>query len=251
MNWTKEKIEKYKQASEYTAFHKKLSVLAEPYIDNGWSMADIGCGPGLLAIHLASMVRRLDAIDNDDVAIADLIARLDDVSITDRATAEKVKPRLMSVEDLKGEHWDAIVLSFFGIDESLLENALPLAGKRALIYMHGRPDTEGLLASEDDGKKFSAADLENYLDQKGLAYKKSVIEMQFGQPFRDIGDIHKFLMKCRVDLETGETSNVQHDNIEKLLTDAEERIIQTKRFDYPYYLPKSVSVALFIIRTGI
>ena len=249
MKWTNEKIEKYKQASEYTSFHKKLSVLAEPYIDRVWSMADVGCGPGLLATYLAPMVARLDAIDNDDVAIADLIARLDDVSITDRITADKVKPRLASLEDIKGERWDAIVMSFFGIDEAVLENVLPLADKRALIYMHGRREAEGLLASEDDGKKFSADELGNYLEQKGLAFKKSVMEMQFGQPFRDIGDIHKFLMKCRVDLETGGTSDVQHDNIEKLLTDAEERIIQTKRFDYPYYLPKSVSVALFIIRT--
>ena len=249
MNWTNEKIEKYKQASDYTSFHKKLSVLAEPYIDNNWSMADIGCGPGLLATYLAPMVARLDAIDNDAVAIADLIARLDDVSLTDRITAEKVKPRLMSLEDLKGESWDAIVMSFFGVDEAVLESVLPLAGKRALIYMHGRRDAEGLLASEDDGKKLSAADLENYLGEKGLAYKKNVMEMQFGQPFREIGDIHKFLRNYRVELEINDTYGELHDNVEKLITDAEERIIQTKRYDYPYYLPKSVSVALFIIRT--
>jgi len=249
MNWTPERIERYKQASDYTFFHKKLSVLAEPFLDGKWSLADVGCGPGLLALYLAPMVAGIDAIDNDSVAIGSLEARLDDVRFTDRKTAEKIRPRLAAIEDLKGEIWDVFTLSFFGVDEELLETVLPLAKHRALIYMHGRRDAEGPLASYDDGEKFTLAEMENYLAQKNLAFKKNVMEMQFGQPFRDIDDIHKFLMAYRVQLELNDTGDGSRSNVEKLLSDVEERIIQTKRFDYPYYLPKSTSVALFIIRT--
>jgi len=249
MNWTTEKIERYKQASDYTLFHKKLSVLAEPYLDREWSLADIGCGSGLLAMYLAPMVASIDAIDNDGVAIADLEARLDDVRFTDRMTAEKIRPRLAAMEDLEGESWDVVTLSFFGVDDTLLKTVLPLAKERALIYMHGRHDAEGPLASLDDGDKFLVADMEKYLLQNDYIYKKNVMEMQFGQPFRDIDDIHKFLMAYRVHLELSETEASRNYDVEKLISDAEEKIIQTKRFDYPYYLPKSTSVALFIIRT--
>ena len=249
MKWTAEKLKRYKQASDYTAFHKKLSVLAEPYLDGDWTLADVGCGPGLLSICLAPMVRSIDAIDNNSLVIDDLEARLGDVRLTDRRTADKITPRLASYEDLTGECWDALVLSFFGINEKLLETVLPLAGKRALVYMRGRREAEGLFASKDDGEKFSVPDMEAYLAQNNLAFRKNVMEMQFGQPFRDIEDIHRFLRAYRVRLELQGTGNDYDDSVERQLADAEERIIQTKRYDYPYYLPKSTSVALFIIRT--
>ena len=249
MTWTAEKIENYKQASEYTSFHKKLSVLAEPYLDSGWTLADIGCGPGLLDMWLAPMVASIDAIDNDSAAIGDLKARLDNVILTDRVTAEKIRPRLASIDDLTGESWDVLAMCFFGVDEEVLGKALPLAKRRALIYMHGRADTEGPLASMDDGQKFSVSDMEKYLTGKNLAFKKSVMEMQFGQPFRGIEDIHKFMTEYEQRFTLQESGTEPDNCAERRLTDIEERIVQTNRYDYPYYLPKSISVALFIIRT--
>ena len=241
MFWTPEKIENYKQASEYTAFHKKLSVLAEPYLDREWTMADLGCGPGLLAFYLAPMVASIDAIDNDSAAIEDLKKRLDNVALTDRNTADKIRPRLAPIEDLKeGESWDVVTLSFFGVSEEVLGSTLPRAKHRALVYMHGRPDTEGPFASYPDAEKLSLAELEDYLNRKNLTYKKSVMEMQFGQPFKTIGDIHTFLSGF------GDGS----EDSERYIAGAEERIIKTNRFDFPYYLPKSISVVLFIILVG-
>jgi len=249
MKWTPGRIENYRQASEYTSFHKRMAVLAEPYLDSEWTMADIGCGPGLLALQLANTVYSVDAIDNDSVAIDYLTKHLDDPSFADRRIAGKIWPRLASLEDLGGESWDVIALSFFGINADILDDVLPLAEQRAFIYMHGRPDTEGPLASFDDGNKFSVADMEVYLEDRGLINKKNVMEMQFGQPFRGLSDIHRFLMEYRVRLETSETGNDLKDDIERRFADIEERIVQTNRLDYPYYLPKSVSVALFIIKT--
>jgi len=249
MIWTPDKINNYKQASEYTSFHKKLSVLAEPYLDRAWTLADVGCGPGLLSLWLAPMVASIDAIDNDSAAIDDLKTRLDNVILTDRVTADKIRPRLASIEDLEGDSWDVLTLCFFGVGEEILDNVLPLAKRRALIYMHGRADTEGPLASMDDGNKFSVSDMENYLARNDLAYKKSVMEMQFGQPFRGIEDIHKFLMEYESSLEPNEAGTEPDNCAERRVTDVEERIVQTNRYDYPYYLPKSISVALFIIRT--
>ena len=254
--WTPEKIEKYKQASEYTAFHKKLSVLAAPYLDERWTLADIGCGPGLLDFWLAPMVASIDAIDSDESVIADLRARLDDVFLTERKTAEKIRPRHASALELAGESWDIVALSFVGIDEEMLEAVLPLANRRALIFMHGRPDKAGPLAASDDGGKFTATELETWLSEKKLAHKKSVLEMQFGQPFKTIEDIHKFLSEYggqasgEIECVDIGMEDVLDEAALKKMADAEERIIKTNRFDYPYYLPKSISVAMYIILSG-
>ena len=239
--WTLEKIENYKRASEYTAFHKKLSVLAEPYLDESWTMADIGCGPGLVDFWLAPMVASIDAIDNDSGAIEYLSKRLDEAFNTNRNIAERIRPRLASVFELGGESWDVVTASFFGADKDMLVRILSFARRRALIFMHGRQDEEGPLASLDDGGKFTAEEMETFLSEKNFKYKKSVMEMEFGQPFRTIGDIHSFISAA---------AGVSGDDSLKRMTDIEERIIKTDRFDYPYYLPKRISVAMFIILTG-
>jgi SAM-dependent methyltransferase len=250
--WTSEKLENYKRASEYTAFHKRLSVLAEPYLDENWTLADLGCGPGLIDFHLAPMVRGITAIDNDALAIDDLRSRLDDVFQTNKYVADRITPVLGDIRAFTEEEWDVVLLSFFGVDKALLEDVLPRARKRALLYTHGRQEAFGSAPLPDSEGKFDAQDIEDYLLDKHLPYKKNVLEMQFGQPFKTIEDIHTFLgkygdgkqeMSC-IDLSR---VNVLDDDAIKRMTDAEERIVKTDRFDYPYYLPKSISVALFIV----
>ncbi|MDR1271993.1 MAG: class I SAM-dependent methyltransferase, partial [Clostridiales Family XIII bacterium] len=66
---TPEKLEDDRNVSEYLAFHKKLSVLIEPYLDKRWTLADIGCGQGLLTFHLAPMVKHIFAVDVSETAI--------------------------------------------------------------------------------------------------------------------------------------------------------------------------------------
>jgi SAM-dependent methyltransferase len=234
--WTPERIDNYKSASEYTSFHRKLSVLAEPYLDENWAMADIGCGPGMLDYWMAPMVKSIDAIDNDTAAIDYLTNKLEEIYITNRNISNKIRPRLASLEDITDEMWDVVLLSFFGVNEYVLKKVLPLANRRLLIFIHGRPDTAVPFSAEKDGNTFTVSEMEKFLKEKNYSYKKNVMEMQFGQPFKSIGDIHSFL-----------SSYDGGDDFEKRKMDAEERIIKTNRIDYPYYLPKSISVALFII----
>jgi len=226
--WTPEKIEYFKSASGYTGFHEKLSALAEPYLDESWTLADIGCGLGLLDCWLAHKVACVEAIDIDEAAIADLKARIEGASPENRKTAGNIKPRVASLDELAlaGESWDAVMLSFFGLNEESLEKVLALAKRRVFIFTHGRPDAEGPLAALDDGNKLSAAETEAFLRLKGYTYEKGAMETQFGQPFKTPEEIHAFLNGYICE---------------------REQIIKTNRMDYPYYLPKSISVVLFII----
>jgi predicted RNA methylase len=276
VDWTAEEIENYKRASAFTVFHKKLSVLAQPYLDGQWTLADIGCGPGLLAVHIAPMVGRVTAIDRDPLAIGALEASLDELFYTDRAAADKIEPVLKDIRDLAEEaRWDAVLLSFFGASARQLDALLPRARRRALIFTHGRAGETGFgedtaektgRGEKDQGEqgdqgeqeeqepKLSCEALEDYLGKKGYAYKKSVMEMQFGQPFKTIEEIHRFLEDsvggCGNDVCTGLGAERAKDDAVRRMADVEERIIRTNRFDFPYYLPKSMSVALFIIAMG-
>ena len=241
--WTSETIENYKQASEYSSFHKKLAVLAEPYLDRQWTMADLGCGPGLLSLQLSPMVGKITAIDDDELAISDLQARLDDVFLTNEVTANQIQPVFGDIRDLKDEKWDIVMASFIGLDRPLLDDILPRANKLALIYTRGRKDAQdhASLSEGGESEKLGVNEIEAYLEENHYAYKKSVHEMQFGQPFKSIEDIHGFLEEKYA--EEGQDK----DEAVKRIAAAEERIVKSGRFDYPYYLPKSISVALFII----
>jgi len=79
----------------------------------------------------------------------------------------------------------------------------------------------------------SVHEIEAYLNENYYTYKKTEMMMEFGQPFRTIEDIHRFL-DC---MGLGGSS-------------AEDRIIRTDRFDFPYYLPKQMHVVLFIAAMG-
>ena len=240
--WTSEKLESYKQASDYSSFHKRLAVLAEPYLEEKWTMADLGCGPGLLSLQFAPMVAKITAIDNDELAISDLQARLDDVFLTDKTTADRIQPVFGDVRELDDEKWDVVLSSFLGVDEQLLDDILPRANKLALIYTRGRKESQefSYLPDSKESAKLDVGGIEAYLDSKQYAYKKSVLEMQFGQPFKTIEDIHAYMAAQY-------TGDVPDEEALKRIAAAEESIVKSNRFDYSYYLPKSISVALFIV----
>jgi hypothetical protein len=129
-------------------------------------------------------------------------------------------------------------MNFFGMNEEVLSKALPLAKKRVLIYMHGRPQTFGPLSDIREGGNWGVSETEGYLKKNKYAFRKNIVEMQFGQPFKTLDAIHAFLTSY---------GDGDDEELEKKMMEAEDRIIKTNRFDYPYYLPKSISVALFII----
>jgi len=261
-HWTPQRIEHYRQASEYTAFHKKLSVLVQPYLDTKWTLADLGCGPGFLDFHLAPMVAEITAVDCDPGAISALDAELDARFYTNqRRVTEKIHTRLGDALALEGQSWDVVLLSFFGLNDGLLRKLLPLARRRALIFMHAHnvsPGFEGFGASVPSNRddKFSSDELERWLQNENYSFKKTVMEMQFGQPFKTIEDIHTFLDglsgsqtgggSCTSLGAAGTDAKPGGDAIRRR-ADAEERIVKTDRFDYPFYLPRSIRVALFIV----
>ncbi|MDR0519755.1 MAG: hypothetical protein LBG82_06865 [Clostridiales Family XIII bacterium] len=231
--------EMFIRASEYTGFHKKLALLAAPYLDREWSVADIGCGLALIDFHLAHSVKSITAMDSDAEILARVESRIDEELAAGHAEAGRISTLRKRTSDAGsgGERWDAVVLGFSDVDGEAMGRLLTLADHRGIIIMHGQRD-EGIFdpVPSVDRAEHSASQVEGYLRGAGYGFRKSVVDLQFGQPFRTIDDIHEFLRSYEA---------------ERLIYSVEERIIKTKRYDYPYYLPRNMRVAVFIVATDV
>jgi len=233
-----DKHELFRQASEYTGFHKKLGVLIDPYLNANWTMADVGCGLALLDFQLARHVASITAVDIDASALAAVEKHIDDELAANHNDAGKIRALLKDASALgaDGERWDVVMLSFFGASFEEMGRLLSLSRQRGIIVMHGQ-DEEGIFdpIPTPEKQERSADKLDAYLTRKGYGFRKSIVDFQFGQPFREIDDIHEFLRSYEA---------------ERLIYSVEERIIKTKRYDFPYYLPRNLRVAVFIIDTS-
>jgi hypothetical protein len=268
-----DKYKLFRQASEFTGFHKKLGVLIEPYLNERWTMADIGCGMAMLDFHLMSSVRSIKAIDIDEAALAEVERRIDEELATNHNDARKIETLHRDAYELSDERWDIVLMSFFADSPAIVDRMLSLADRRGVIVMHGHERGGIFDPVRDDKPRMTVQQMEDYLTSKGYGYRKSMIDLQFGQPFRTIKEIHEFLgdnvdSGCEADIIEGIGDDIPDGeeafdapdvaggadrngggvfDIDNLVYSAEDRIIKTKRYDYPYYLPRNLHTALFIV----
>jgi hypothetical protein len=256
-----DKYKLFRQASEFTGFHKKLGVLIEPYLNERWTVADIGCGMALLDFQIMESVRSITAIDTDGDALAEVERRIDEEFAANRNDAGKIKTIRKDASELKDERWDVVLMSFFANSPEIAGQMLSLADHRGVIIMHGHERGGFFDPMRTDRPRMTVKEMEGHLVAKGYGYRKNIVDLQFGQPFRTIEDIHEFIREKSgrghgaasvnegEDDATGDPGAADTD-IERLTYSVEERIIKTKRYDYPYYLPRNLRAAIFIVGIG-
>jgi SAM-dependent methyltransferase len=219
-------------------------------------LADIGCGLGLIDFEIASHVKSITAIDIDAALIEEVRKKIDEELWQEHTQASRITPIVADSRRLDETVWDVVMTCFYSVPFPELDALLAKARKRGIIILHGRKPNGKFDPLAEEAEKLTAEDLERYLNLKGYRYKKEVAELQFGQPFKTIEDIHAFLNRFSMHMDIiPETLDAAIDtpasgegfDPEKHMLSAEERIIKTNRYDYPYYLPKSFNVAIFII----
>jgi hypothetical protein len=257
-----DKYKLFRQASEFTGFHKKLGVLIEPYLNERWTVADIGCGMALLDFQIMGSVKSITAIDTNEDALAEVEKRIDEELAANHGDAGKIKTVRKDASELEDERWDVVLMSFFADSPEMAGQMLSLADHRGVIIMHGHERGGIFDPMRTDKPRMSVKEMEGHLVANGYGYRKNIVDLQFGQPFRTIEDIHEFIGEKSgngqgVDsvgesAEGGmtEDSGADESDIERLTYSVEERIIKTKRYDYPYYLPRNLRAAIFIIGMG-
>jgi hypothetical protein len=218
-------------------------------------MADIGCGMALLDFQLMGNVRSITAIDTDGDALAEVEKRIDEELSANHNDAGKITTLMKDAAELGDERWDVVMMSFFASSAEMAGRMLALADHRSVIIMHGNERGGIFDPIRTDSPRMSVQAMEDYLTGNGYGYRKSVVDLQFGQPFRSIGAIHEFISDkaqsghgAEYIAEGIEVGGDEADT-ERLKYSLEERIIKTNRYDYPYNLPRKMRTAVFIEAT--
>jgi len=262
-----DKITMFKQASEFTSFHKKLGILIKPWLDKSWTVLDVGCGLALLDFEIADSVKSITALDQNEKLIDEINSKIDSDLTAGYETAGKIFTQCCDAKDIEGE-WDVVLMSFYGAGFEELKKLMGFARHRVIIIVHGRAANGIFDPPTLKRKRRTAEELEEFLEKQGYRFRKTMAEMQFGQPFRSIDDIHSFLQNFKgIDAENiladsclknddGEPEEEieipfrDEDNqfdLDRLVASTEERFVKTDRYDYPYYLPRNLSVGIFCV----
>ncbi|MDR3072214.1 MAG: class I SAM-dependent methyltransferase [Clostridiales Family XIII bacterium] len=249
MNERVSEFELYKRASQYGDIHKKLAVLIAPYLEAQWDIADIGCGSGAIDFFLAEHVRSITAIDIDSEKIDALKADVDDALSLHKSAAARIFPEVADERTLVERSWDMILLCFHARPANELAALMSLARKRAIFIVHEKVPSEVFVPLRVEAEKCTSDLLDAQLKMLGCRYQKETVELPFGQPFRSVEEIHDYLGYYSKRISDYNSAGILKEDAEKILRSTEDRIIKTNRYDYPYYLPRSLSAGIFIVVT--
>lgn len=239
-----------KQSGEFTSFYEKLALLVAPYLDTAWDLADFGCGLALLDFEIASKVKSITAIDIEPKILAEVDNMIDEELYSGNESVGIIETLQADTSNLSEDmRWDVVLFNFYNVPFEELDELISRANRRAIIIVDGKESNMKFHPKSVTRNAYTAPDLEKHFNEKGYKFKKEVVEMQFGYPFKTLGDVQRFLEHYQEEEISNDAAlNVDvSSNPEKLLASIEERIIKTNRYDYPYYLPKSVSVGVFVI----
>jgi SAM-dependent methyltransferase len=239
--WNEKTLAWFEAASAYTGFHSRLADVVRPYIEGCETLCDIGCGLGLLDLALAGDVRRAVCIDQSETAIAALN------EIIRARGARNVVARTADANGLTEECGDAVILSFFGSSGADIERFLPLCRKRLILIVHEKSSpTRCANAVALRPRPLGAAEVTDYLTNRRLKFRKTVAELEFGQPFRSLEDARDFIRIYAAAAPDADDADAGgQSDWDRLYGDMERRLVRTGLSDYPLYLPKPKRLAVF------
>lgn len=232
--WTEEKIKFYKDASRYTGFHRQVGEIIRPYLDENWTLCDLGCGLGLIDFEISPYVNRITAIDLSDLAISDYRKRLEASSI------ENISVESGDSDEVKGRLWDAVLLSFFGKPGEELDRIFSMAEKEAILITYVDPLSEKHGQLKKNHNRPTTSDYEAHIKNKGYKYEIIYKDMDFGQPFRSLEEAGLYHESYSRETDPDKRTQL----IRKNLKDVES----TGDKEFPYFLSKKKGIGIIVVK---
>jgi len=217
--WSEKTIRWFADASAFTGFHKKLAALLGERLPGKGTLADVGCGTGLVDLELAPRYERVVCVDVSGEALASLRCGADARGLTN------IETRLTDACGLS-ERFDDVIAVFYGDAELFAEKLLPLAKAGFAAVVHASPD--GKLGPEDYRlkKTDTASAAAELFSRLGISFTRTDVSLEYGQPFRTVEDAREF---------TRAYSNCPPDAaVDEYL---ERNLVATGERDFPLYLP--------------
>ncbi|MDR0851854.1 MAG: class I SAM-dependent methyltransferase [Clostridiales Family XIII bacterium] len=234
--WTDEKIELYVRASRYTGFHRKLAAYISPLLTENDTLTDIGCGPGLIALTLAPMVKSIMTIDVD-ARVTGYLTRE-----AEKAHVKNITTITADIADVADTACDVALMCYFGIPEERLVKILDTAKRLTVIITHGAGTAYAPSKISATVRRSYATDMEEFLCAGCYDYKRIDEKLNFGQPLKS-----KDEARCFFELYCKETiPEVRLKKIEKQI----DQLQPTDDSIYPYFFPCLKDVAIFMIKSN-
>ncbi len=227
--WNNNSIRWFREASEYTGYNHKLSNLLLPYIPHRNTICDMGCGAALSDFEFAKVFKKVTCLDISQEVISSVDQVIKEQNITNMDT-------ICTDGTLFTGSFDTVIALFHG-GPNIFENYYPLAKEQLIIVTHlGKC---GTFSPEKHRKMhhYGVIKTKEHLDALGIKYTYLEESLEYGQPFKNIEDAMTFMDAYSAPGMTRE------EKIENL----KNRLIETGETKYPYYLPNTKEMGIFII----
>lgn len=218
MWWSDEKIEWYERASEYSSFHKELSLIIENHLEKDESVLELGCGLGHVA-SILSNTHPVHAIDIEEKPI-------------ERAIKREGK-NIYYVSDWKDwtKKADAVLCIFFGRlnEEERLQKLFSLAGRHLIyVYSEHKGQRDDLVSHNTP----SMAEMSELLKAEGYKAYGERFTLSFPQPLKSLSEAEAFI-----------SLSYPGKNVKDYL----RYVIPSGNPDYPYILKNEKKLVFFDI----
>lgn len=230
--WTKDSINWYKQAAEYTKYDQEIYQEIEPFIEETDTVCDIACGLGFISMQLAKKAKSVTAIDISAQALQLLQENIERQSITNMEVITS------DIADLPAKpQWDVTVMSFFKHSNDAMLQLLEMSKKRAILVLSNGSKTNFWPNNSRPSKQGNADRLIQELKAKGLQINYIERDLDFGQPFHSFDEAIQFMKHY--------APNNLPDNLENHLR-AHLVPMEDNPFGYRYYLPHIKKIVIVI-----
>ncbi|MCF0120478.1 MAG: methyltransferase domain-containing protein [Oscillospiraceae bacterium] len=135
INWNKNTIRWFRDASEYTGYNREMAKLILERIGSRGTLCDIGCGAAQIDFELAPHIDRITCVDLSQTAISGV-----DEEIKSRGV-ENITTVCADATTLN-ERFDTVLMLFCG-EDYFYEKCFPLATERMIFTIVPRTALTG------------------------------------------------------------------------------------------------------------
>lgn len=226
--WYEDMVRFMRDASEYGTYNQDLARLLAPHLTKRMHICDAGCGLGYLSLALAPYVGQVTAAEKNPDAVAVLEENCRRFGITN------ITARCGEIGQLVPERkYDAMVFCFFGGIHEILDTVKQQCGGQVFIITRNYTTHRFSVGSHSTGS-YGYKSASETLTELGVPYEKTLLDLEFGQPFRDFADARKFY------------EMYSKDEDKTVITDEflQGKLVQTGREDFPLYMPHLRNLAI-------
>ena len=232
--WEQDMIEFMGRASEYGDYNRQLTEKMLPWLHGDTHICDAGSGLGYLSLALSPHVGRVTAVERNPDAAAVLSENCIRFGISN------VVSRCGAIAEVLPETpYDAMVFCFFGSIQEILMLAKKQCRGDVFVFTRNYDTHRFSAGTHPTGYRgypqFTAA-----LTGLGIPAHAETFTLEFGQPFQDLQEAHRFFRLYSKDPNKA------------VLTPAfiRSQLVQTGRADFPLYLPHQKHIGFLHFSAG-